>query len=905
MKKPHLRLLSIGFIIVILLSSLLIAGCSSGEAEKTDSEAGAKDTGARFEQLSDFEGCTIGSQTGTIFDSYVDRAIDDAKFKYYDDISGELLALKNGDIDAIGLDEPVARLAENENKDTGIFDTVIQTDSYGLIFPKGSPLTDSFSEVIGEYYDDGTIDRLKEKWFSADERRMEINYSEYTGYDAPNGELRLYHDSTQIPMSYVNADGRSEGYEIELILMIAKKLGMTVRFTPVNFASLITSVGTGKADVACGCITITDERRESVDFSDTHYVGGIVFLCRSADLGHEEALGDTTLKESFSKTFIRDDRYKMILSGLGITVLISLLALVFGTIIGFGICLLRRSKSAAVSKACAAVIRIIQGIPVLVLLLVLYYVVFASASLSGLVVSIIAFSLNFGVNSAEIMRTGIDGIDIGQWEAASMLGLSRPQIFRLVIMPQAIQRFHPAFKGEFINMLKMTSVVGYIAVVDLTKASDIIRSHTYEALFPLITVAIIYFLLAWGLTALIGIAELKVSHRKKVYNLKKINEDSLYSGAVCPLVEASAEEIIRVEHLHKIYEEAAPVVDMNAVINKGEVVSIIGPSGTGKTTLLRLIGRLENQTSGKIFVNGKDMDNKADSESECRKIGMLFQSFNLFPHLTVIENIALAPICVNKKSKAEAYNHAYDLLKIVGLQAKANVFPKELSGGQAQRVAIARTLAMEPDIILLDEPTSALDPSMISEVLNVIRRLSKRGLTMLIVTHELRFAKAVSTRVFYLDEGVVFEEGTPEQIFDHPFKESTRRFVHRLKVFEESITSTEFDFIGINTGFEEFGRKNLLSQRSIHNLQVAFEEVAVEIIMPRLGVEPKMTVVVEHSEDSGNVRMVLRYNGASFDPSDKGDEMQNKIINNAAAEIRHAYLAEGDLRNEAMIIIKG
>ena len=239
--------------------------------------------------------------------------------------------------------------------------------------------------------------------------------------------------------------------------------------------------------------------------------------------------------------------------------------------------------------------------------------------------------------------------------------------------------------------------------------------------------------------------------------------------------------MISVSHLQKNFNGVSVLKDVNAEIEKGEVISIIGPSGTGKSTFLRCLNRLETPDGGRIVVDGQDVtDPKTDIPAVRRKMGMVFQNFNLFGNLTVIGNIMAAQCDLLKKTPAEAKAKAMELLARVGLAEKANALPDELSGGQKQRIAIARALAMDPDIILFDEPTSALDPTMVGEVLAVIKDLAKTGMTMLIVTHEMGFARDVSTRIFYMDEGVVYEEGTSDEIFNRPRKPKTIDFVGRV-----------------------------------------------------------------------------------------------------------------------------
>ena len=294
--------------------------------------------------------------------------------------------------------------------------------------------------------------------------------------------------------------------------------------------------------------------------------------------------------------------------------------------------------------------------------------------------------------------------------------------------------------------------------------------------------------------------------------------------------------MIIISHLKKAFPNATPLKDVNAVISKGDVISIIGPSGTGKSTLLRCINRLETPTEGQIEVFGQPVTGVKPAQLSAvrRRMGMVFQSFNLFAHLTVIENIMLGPVELLGCTRQQAYEQGMRLLASVGLAEKALNYPDELSGGQKQRVAIARTLGMQPEIVLFDEPTSALDPTMVGEVLAVVRALAGQGLTMLIVTHEMKFARDVSTRVFYMDEGIVYEEGTPEQVFDHPKTDRCRAFVHRLKTLHLDIASKEFDFIGAAADIDRFARKQMLSAQQSLKYQQIFEELCVTSILPTL-----------------------------------------------------------------------
>ena len=240
-------------------------------------------------------------------------------------------------------------------------------------------------------------------------------------------------------------------------------------------------------------------------------------------------------------------------------------------------------------------------------------------------------------------------------------------------------------------------------------------------------------------------------------------------------------EKILVEHLVKKYGDNTVLNDINVSINEGDVVCVIGPSGSGKSTFLRCLNQLEEASSGDIIIDGANLTDKNTDINQVRQhIGMVFQHFNLFPHLSILENIVLAPTDLGRLSKDEAEKKALELLERVGLADKKDAYPDSLSGGQKQRVAIARALSMNPEVMLFDEPTSALDPEMVGDVLQIMKKLAESGLTMVIVTHEMAFAKEVSDRVIFMDQGVIAEQGAPEDIFGNPKEARTKEFLHRV-----------------------------------------------------------------------------------------------------------------------------
>jgi general L-amino acid transport system ATP-binding protein len=250
---------------------------------------------------------------------------------------------------------------------------------------------------------------------------------------------------------------------------------------------------------------------------------------------------------------------------------------------------------------------------------------------------------------------------------------------------------------------------------------------------------------------------------------------------VCADAPAGGEKIIEMENLNKWYGDFHALKDINASVNKGEVVVVIGPSGSGKSTLIRCINRLEEHQEGRIIVDGIELtDDVRNIDKVRRETGMVFQAFNLFPHLTVLENITLAPIRVRKWRKSKAEERAMYFLEKVGIPEQARKYPGQLSGGQQQRVAIARALTMEPKVMLFDEPTSALDPEVIGEVLEVMVNLAREGMTMMVVTHEMGFARQVGDRVIFMDQGQIVEVGTPEHFFQNPTEERTKAFLSKI-----------------------------------------------------------------------------------------------------------------------------
>ena len=353
--------------------------------------------------------------------------------------------------------------------------------------------------------------------------------------------------------------------------------------------------------------------------------------------------------------------------------------------------------------------------------------------------------------------------------------------------------------------------------------------------------------------------------------------------------------MIKIEHLRKDYGNSCPIKDLNLTINDRDVVCIIGPSGTGKSTLLRMINLLEKPTSGSIFVDGEEITAKKYKAENARKMmSMVFQSFNLFNHLTVLQNLVSPQVDLLKVNKTEATQNALLYLEKVGMRKNINSMPSQLSGGQKQRVAIARALVMEPEVILFDEPTSALDPTMVKEVEHVIETLAQEGRTMIIVTHDMDFAETVANRVIYLDQGSVYEDGTPDQIFHHPKRTRTKAFIESLNVLKISV-HYNYDVYNLRLQIEEFISKNKLSERSSKNIRIIFEELFDKLILQKID-EPHTRLLLSYDSKKDVVFINVRYNGPKVNVLTLKDPAVKKV-KAVVKNVEYSNIVEKQYRN--------
>ena len=483
---------------------------------KGDNAAQAKMT------LSDLENATLGIVTGTSWDLIAQKAYPNAERKYFTSDADALLALSQGKVDAFLADKTVYAGMRWENSGISCMDESIGEVSNALIFAKegyNEKLLNQINAFIAKAQEDGTLDRLSEKWFADAEPQEHPDYMNLSG---ENGTLSIAICDAQKPVSYQKGSMYT-GYEVDFLTLFAEEYGYKLDLQGMAFSALIPSVSSGKCDIgACG-ITITPERSESVTFTDPHFVTYGVAIIRNQSHDEQDTSRENiwdSMLESFEKTFIRENRWKQILQGIGVTLVISISSAVIGSLFGFGLYTLSRSDSKAIqmtAKGFAKVYsRIIAGTPVVVILMILFYVVFGKIrDMSGIAVAIIGFTLTFGAFVYDHMTVSVSSVDRGQTEAAYALGYTKNQTFFRIIFPQAMNIFLPSYCGQAVELIKATAVVGYIAVNDLTKMGDIIRSNTYEAFFPLIATAVIYFLLTWGLSLILQLVKLRFESKRR------------------------------------------------------------------------------------------------------------------------------------------------------------------------------------------------------------------------------------------------------------------------------------------------------------------------------------------------------------------------------------------------------
>jgi polar amino acid transport system permease protein len=502
--------------------------------------------------------------------------------------------------------------------------------------------------------------------------------------------------------------------------------------------------------------------------------------------------------------------------GLVITLQVTAASFVLSLVLGFVIAEARMSRVKVLRAIASIYIWFIRGTPLLLQLLFLYSALPAiGITLDAIPTAIVGFSINGAAFLAEIFRGGFSAVGRNQLRAAESLGMSPWVTRRFVLIPQAFRVILPSLGNELVSLIKSTSVASIISVQELTQRAQYEASRTYEYLPVFSAAAVIYLLITsiisgiqWllerrldpdrlrapaSVSALrrwtgVGLSRTALRAELAEQQPEVQRADDASSAAVIPTpivrtkpAPTDADVIIEIDSAVKSYGSVEVLHGVTTTVRRGEVVAVLGASGSGKSTMLRLINHLETLNSGKITVGGRTIGYRADGrpmrsqrlraqERAAARIGMVFQNFDLFDHLTVIDNLTIAPRRVFGKSKAEAEALALDLLAQVGLSQHAHSMPHTLSGGQQQRVAIARALAIEPTVMLFDEPTSALDPELVNEVLATMKNLAIAGMTMVVVTHEIRFAREAADRILFMKNGIIVDDGTPDAVLaiHHP-----------------------------------------------------------------------------------------------------------------------------------------
>ncbi len=466
-------------------------------------EVGQPTEGIRWQ---DYNGKRLGVIVGPIMENVAKQFFPDSEYLLFNGYPECIAALMSKKIDGYLADEPEMKSTHAEQPDIDYIHERLTENDYCFAFRKNDPesaaLCRELNDFLARSRENGTMQELDAIWFGNDEDRKVVNMDDLTG---TNGTVRVVTTAMDMPYSYIK-DEKNVGYDIDLVVRFCRDRGYALELGDVDFAGRIPAIESGKYDFTTD-MNVTPERQEQVLFSDPTSYGGVVLAVRSEDLAAanvDQGSDDkqpskqsflASIRESFIKTFIRENRYKLFISGVLTTLKITLLSMIFGTLLGFALFMLCRNGNPFANGVTRFCTWLVQGMPTVVLLMILYYVIFGSVSISGVVMAVIGFTFTFGSSVFGLLKMGVGAVDIGQYEAAYALGYSNRRTFFKIILPQALPHVLPAYRGEIVSLIKATAIVGYIAVQDLTKMGDIVRSRTYEAFFPLIAVTIIYFVL--------------------------------------------------------------------------------------------------------------------------------------------------------------------------------------------------------------------------------------------------------------------------------------------------------------------------------------------------------------------------------------------------------------------------
>ena len=818
-----------------------------------------------------------------------------------------LAALENGKVDVAGSESLVLVFCKEIAAKVDSVNAEMQPVPIAACFRlDNTELQQDFNQFLAEIKSDGTYQQLYDRWQQAeDPSALDIPQPRGTGRT-----LRVATYPTMPPFNFISA-GKPSGLEPALLTEWANRRNWKVEYLVMDFAGQMPAVQTGKADLAMGAISITEERQKQVLFSDSYIESHILFVTRKGEGGIlTGSLQPSATEDDATLTAKQKDVPPVFKALKGKRV-----AVIVGSIQDFAVTdnapdadILRMTSSADLLAALDNGKVDVAGSESLTLTFckeVADKVDSVDAHQPPIPVGACfrkdntALQQDFNQFLAEIKSDGTYQKIYDRWRTADdPSAMDIPQqrgtgrTIRVATYPALppfnfiksgkVSGLEPDLLTEWANRRnwkleflmmdfaaqipavqtgKADMALGSISITEERQKQVLFSDGYIESHIVLITRKGEAGILTspaqpsateddgntwpWAVALLIiiiGGGAWLVRRR----NHGDRSRDSLGTSDHGPVPMIPDNPILHISHLKKSYGSLDVLRDITTDIRRGEVISIIGPSGTGKSTFLRALNLLDPPTGGSIVVDGEDILARGYSVNRLRqKMGMVFQSFNLFEHKTVLENVIFAPCQLRHEPEETARQEGMALLRKVGLVEKADVYPSSLSGGQKQRVAIARALAMKPDVILFDEPTSALDPTMVGEVLSVIRQLAKEGLTMLVVTHEMKFAHDVSTRIFFMQGGYIHEDGTPQQIFDNPIHSATKAFIQRIRKEVFEIGGSDFDFLGMHSAISAFCHKYGISEKedTAHRLT----DKMLDDVMARCR---PITVRITHSEQS-------------------------------------------------------
>ena len=503
-------------LLLLILLAVLLSGCT----RSTDKITSAEDVNQSSFKL----GVIVGAASNFV----AEKQFPQADLQLFSTVVDAMAAVKANKIDGFFFDTRMLGMyCAADDEITTLNETFTCTGAAFGLSKNKTQLRDDINAVLARMRADGTLEEVINRWCTSDDPTL----PDLTPPENPTGTLCVLVDGLTKPFNYIVEDGKCVGLDIEITQRIAYALNMNWELRMMNFDAMIPTVAGSDENLIISFISVTEERKKEIAFTDEYYTSEATILVRKdryvqADESEDAEKGNlwTQITDNFTGTFITEKRWKLFLSGIGVTVLISVCAYMLGTVLGLGLCLMLDAKSKILNKIASLYGKIVTGIPILVWLMILYYMVFKGVDIPGIAVAIIGFGLATGASLSGIFKTGLDSVSLGQREAAQAMGFSPFAIFRHIIFPQAAHHVFDLYSGVFVSLAKSTSIVGYIAIMDLTKVSDIVRSRTYKAFFPLIATALIYFGITCAFIALLKLLQRKLNSRARQALLKGVTK---------------------------------------------------------------------------------------------------------------------------------------------------------------------------------------------------------------------------------------------------------------------------------------------------------------------------------------------------------------------------------------------